>query len=405
MLELLLAVAMGVSLGAAAGLLPGLHPNTLIPLMVGAAAYFDPLAASVVLVTMGITNSFVAFIPAILLGAPEDSEAMSALPGHRLLMAGRGYEAIKLATIGGLGSVVLCISALPLLWFAFPVVYSASRPLLHWLLAALVSYMVLTERDWRSAGWAAATFLLSGMLGVISTGGFGSASLFPMLTGLFGLPMLLLSLKRGVRLPENFSYESETMDGRSRFGGIASGSAAGILVGLLPGIGSAQATVLAQEAVGRSAGSGTSDRTFLMAAGGVTAADAIYGLLALWMVGNPRSGISVAIGRLMQPSLDVLMVVIPALVAAAGIAAYLTLRLARGMVPLIRRIDYGRLNVVVAIVLVALVALFSGPLGLAILAVATAIGMIPNLTGVRRGSAMGCLLLPTILFFAGLTLS
>ena len=398
----MLGLALGITLGVFAGLLPGLHPNTLIPLLVGAAAYFDPLTAAVILVATGITNSFVAFIPAILLGAPEDSEAMSALPGHRMLLAGRGYEAIKLTIIGGLGSVLLCLALLPVLWFGFPAVYSATRPFLHWLLAALVAYMLLSEPGWKKAGWASLTFMMAGFLGIIALDGFGDWTLFPMLTGLFGLPMLLLSLKHRIKLPENFSYESEPISAKSRFSGIAAGSAAGILVGLLPGIGSAQATVLAQEVVGRSKDVGTSDRTFLTAAGGVNAADSIYGLLALWLVGNPRSGISVAISQMAGVGSESLLVIISVLVAAAGIAAYLTLKLARVSVPLLRRIDYRRLNILVAIMLVILVAFFSGPLGLVVLAVSTAIGLIPNLTGIRRSHSMGCLLLPTILFFAGI---
>jgi len=404
MIELLLALGFGVALGVLTGLLPGLHPNTMIPLLVGAAAYFDPVTAAVILVATGITNSFVAFIPAILLGAPEDAEAMSSLPGHRLLLAGRGYEAIKMTIIGGLGSVILCIMALPVLWFGFPVVYSVTRPFLHWLLSAVVAYMMLSETGWNKAGWAFMTFMLAGILGVITLDSFGSRSLFPMLTGLFGLPMILLSLKRGIKLPESISYESEQLPRKSRFAGMAAGSAAGILVGLLPGIGSAQATVLAREAVGNSKNTGHSDRTFLMAAGGVTAADSIYSLLALWMIGNPRSGISVAISQIVDVTPQLLMTVIPALVAAAGIAAYITLRLARVMIPLMRRINYGKLNMAVILLLVLLVAIFSGPLGLLILTVATAIGLIPNLTGIRRSHSMGCLLLPAILFFAGLSL-
>jgi putative membrane protein len=52
--------------------------------------------------------------------------------------------------------------------------------------------------------------------------------------------------------------------------------------------------------------------------------------------------------------------------------------------------------------LVLLVGLFTGISGLLIMIVAAAIGLVPNLTGIRRSHAMGCLLLPTILFFAGL---
>jgi putative membrane protein len=39
---------------------------------------------------------------------------------------------------------------------------------------------------------------------------------------------------------------------------------------------------------------------------------------------------------------------------------------------------------------------FTGPLGLFVLAVSTAIGMIAPLTGIRRSHGMGVLLLPVI---------
>ncbi len=42
---------------------------------------------------------------------------------------------------------------------------------------------------------------------------------------------------------------------------------------------------------------------------------------------------------------------------------------------------------------------FSGIIGLLILVTSTAIGIIPALIGVKRSNAMGCLLLPVILFF------
>lgn len=402
MLELLLALALGIALGVLAGLIPGLHPNTLVPLMVGAAAYFDPLTAAVALVAVGVTNSFVSFIPAVLLGAPEEAEAMGALPGHRMLLAGRGYEAIRLTVVGGLGGIMMGLAVLPLMWVGFPAVYSAIRPLLHWVLSAVVAYMVLSERSLGGIGWAGLAFAASGLLGVIVLDGFGNGMLFPLLTGLFGIPLLLLSLRKGVKLPETVSYETQPMSDKEQLKGIGIGTAGGILVGLLPGIGASQAAVLAQEATGRSYSQESAQRTFLIALGGVTAADMIYSTLALWLVGNPRSGISVAVEQLVSITPETMLMVLAAVVASAGFAAYLTLKLARGILPLLRRIDYSRLNMTIVALLFLAVAFLTGPLGLVILIVATAVGLIPNLTGIRRSHAMGCLLLPTILFFAGI---
>ena len=86
MLELLLALAFGIAVGTVCGLLPGLHPNNAIPIILGLSFLFPPLSAAIILISAGIVNSFVAFIPSILIGAPEGDNALSALPGHRLLM-------------------------------------------------------------------------------------------------------------------------------------------------------------------------------------------------------------------------------------------------------------------------------------------------------------------------------
>jgi putative membrane protein len=36
------------------------------------------------------------------LGAPDESKALNVLPGHRMLMEGKGFEAVKLNVIGSL---------------------------------------------------------------------------------------------------------------------------------------------------------------------------------------------------------------------------------------------------------------------------------------------------------------
>jgi putative membrane protein len=53
----------------------------------------------------------------------------------------------------------------------------------------------------------------------------------------------------------------------------------------------------------------------------------------------------------------------------------------------------------VVFVVTVLVLIFSGFLGLFVLIVSTSIGLIPNLAGVGKNNAMGCLLLPVILYF------
>jgi len=65
----------------------------------------------------------------------------------------------------------------------------------------------------------------------------------------------------------------------------------------------------------------------------------------------------------------------------------------------ISKINYALLCSLVILFVAVLVFYFTSWLGLFILFVATAIGTIPALLNVGRNHAMGCLLLPVILYF------
>ncbi|MFZ3076831.1 MAG: tripartite tricarboxylate transporter permease [Candidatus Aenigmatarchaeota archaeon] len=393
MFELLLALAFGIAVGTVCGLVPGLHPNNTIPIILGLSFLFPPLSAAIVLISAGIVNSFVAFIPSILIGAPEGDNALSALPGHRLLMQGRGYEALKLTVVGGFTSVLFAMFTLPIFVLVLPSLYNFLRPNIHFLLIFVVAYMIFSEKG-KGKIFAAAVFFLSGILGylVLDVINIGSESLFPMLSGLFGLPMLLLAVKSRTRLPETFSFESEST--RIQWKPAIIGSLAGVIAGLLPGIGSSQSTVLAQ--------AGNKDeRTFLMAIAGVNVVDIMYSILALWIIGNPRSGIAVAVGTLVSIDMNMVLIFLSAILASAGAGAFLTLALSRSAVFAIRKIDYQRLCLYTFAFICVLIFAFTGFFGLAVAGIALSIGLIPNLANIRKSHAMGCLILPTILFFMG----
>ncbi len=400
MFELFAALFLGMAVGVITGLLPGLHPNTLIPFFLALPFTLDPVSAVVMLVSAGVTNTFVNFIPSILIGAPEADSVMSVLPGHRLLLEGRGYEAIKLSVIGGLGATLFAILSLPLFRLIVPEMYEFLRPHLWWILSIIVLYMLSSENRGMKR-YALLTMLLSGILGLIVLNNFDSIMLFPMLSGLFGVPLLLMSIRQKVSIPSNLGFDEHHLTKISQMSAIITGSLAGILAGLLPGVGSSQASVMAQQITDRS-NPEIAVRKFLIAVGGVNASDFIYSLMALLLIGNPRSGIAVAIGQIISVDTNVMMVLIAAILTTAGFSAYLTLKLSRGILPFMRRLDYTRLCILTGIFITSLVLLFSGLEGILVLVVASTIGMVPNLCNIRKSHAMGCLLIPTILFFAAL---
>ncbi len=396
-LEVFAAFFLGLLIGIVAGLIPGLHVNNTIPIVLGLSFLFDPMSAAVILISAAVAQVFIGFIPSILLGAPEEGTALSTLPGHRLMLQGRAYEAIKLTVIGGLGAMLLSIFLLILIEPYIKIVYTSIRPHLGYILSIVAAYMVFSEKSKERKFYGAVVLLLSGLLGIISLNGLGNLMLFPMLTGLFGISLLVNSIRSETKIPTSMSFEEQPIPRKDVAGSIAIGSAAGILVGLLPGVGSSQAAVIAQELSGTK--SEDADRRFLISIAGVNVSDMIYSLLALWLLSNPRSGVAVAVGSLMHVGLNEVMIFLAVIIAATGISAYLTLKLARIALPLMRRVHYKNLSIAVVVLLWALIGYFTGLEGILVAFVSSVIGMVAILSGVKKSLCMGCLLIPTILFF------
>jgi putative membrane protein len=82
------------------------------------------------------------------------------------------------------------------------------------------------------------------------------------------------------------------------------------------------------------------------------------------------------------------------------IAYFATIRLGRAFAKHFHKVPYRKLIAAVAVMLVGLVFLLSGPLGLVIMMIATLIGFIPPTVGVKRVHLMGCLILPLLMTWA-----
>lgn len=389
-IEVLLFVLLGVLLGAFAGLIPGVHPNLFATLFL-TYTFSEPFGAAVILVSAAVANAIVAFVPSVFLGAPDSGTELSVLPGHKLLLEGRGYEAVFLTSLGGLSAMALVLLTLPVAAFVLPAFYVFLRPHLHWLLSLVLIYALWKDRS----VWAVVVVTLSGLLGLLALNAFKDP-LFPMLSGLFGMSGLLYSLRTAqVIRPQVIS--SIQAPSRECIGGSSIGYLAGMLVGLLPGIGASMAAFLVQELCGDK-----NTRRFLVALGGIATADAIFSLLALWLIGNPRSGVAVSVEQLLGKltSGDVI-VFFGAMCLAAALASLAALKLAGLFACGVARVDYKRLTTTVVAGLGLAVLVLSGLDGLLLMSLATAIGMVAVLSGTRRSYLMACLLVPTILFFAG----
>ncbi len=393
MFEILLFLLVGSVLGIATGLVPGFHPNLLATL---AASYvmFSPLNSSVLLVSAGVTNTFVNFIPAVYLGAPSASTALSVLPGHKMLLQGRGYEAIRLTVVGGLVSVVIVVVLFPVLLLGIDLAYGAIEGFIPYVLLGIVGYMIWKDRRIDSLFF----FMLSGLVGyiVLEYNFIGTRhDLFPPLAGLFGIPMLIHSFRKKPEIPRE-DRSIRFIDRREALREGLLGSVAGMVVGLLPGVGSAQATYLTREVSDEE-----SDRGFMVAIGGVNTSNILVSLLAIYLIGTGRSGVAVSVQNIMREvSLQETGIFVIVGLIASGIGAYATLQLARKSLGLFRRIDYSKVCVFVVFFISVMTLVLTGYRGILILLVSSSIGLSCLLSGSRRSYLMGSVLLPVIIFMA-----
>ena len=93
-----------------------------------------------------------------------------------------------------------------------------------------------------------------------------------------------------------------------------------------------------------------------------------------------------------------LVAVLVASIAALGLTLFFGKLFAR----IYNRIPYRKLTWAILILLWVLIFIFTGLIGIAVAVVATLLGLIPPMIGVKRVHLMGSLVLPIILFFSGL---
>ena len=131
-IEFLIAVLLGISAGIVTGLIPGIHINLVSLLVVSLSAFLLKFVSlpflGVFIISMAITHTFLDILPAIFLGAPDADTALGVLPGHRLLLQGQGYEAVKLTVIGSLSSLILALILFPLFIIIVPKIYENIQP-------------------------------------------------------------------------------------------------------------------------------------------------------------------------------------------------------------------------------------------------------------------------------------
>ena len=403
----------GAAIGTFSGLVPGIHVNTLAAMMLAGYPFLVdlfspfipsdllPLCVASCIMSASIVHSFVDYVPSVFIGAPDPDDIMSALPGHRLLLEGRGMAAVRSAAIGScVGSCVSIAIAIPLQLILISGLSDYLDSITAVVLISVILLMIFHEKEPRRMAWCTAIIILSGLLGLAcmdldipSSGLLDEGTLlFPMLTGLFGMPALLESLR-------NPRIEEQKDDERYPVGPIPGikGVLTGALTGWFPGITSTTGAILSDSV--------TPERTpegFIAMTASIGTSASIIMLVTMSITGHGRSGTMIIIGdilgdSIMGPMNGFFIVLLLTAAIAAFLGYHSTIICGKLMSKIINNIDTLLLNKLCILLILALVFLITGPYGLMILFISTLMGFLPVRLGISRVYLTGCLLIPALL--------
>ncbi|MFA5346615.1 MAG: tripartite tricarboxylate transporter permease [Methanoregula sp.] len=399
--EILLGTGIGILLGTISGIIPGVHANTLagvlLSFQVVLLSLFGPLVLAGAMFAALITHTFVDSVPSTFLGIPDADTSLAVLPAHALCLEGNGEEAVRIAALGSACAIVIAVPLSVVCFFLLP----ALQPYFDWwigiLLIASIGFMIVTSE---CPGWGFALFLVSGVLGIFSlryaflswhTLAGGSAILMPLLTGLFGISVLITA-SQGI-LPEQH-FRGIRMEGRTIVKSSLLGTIAGVAVGWLPGLSTASANGVLASLIGYD----TDRRAYILATNAANTANAFIGLAALFALSRMRNGVMVALSELPLPTMTEMTVVgVLAACAAYGI----TIALSQSAY-WFNGIDGRLLNRSVIAFIIILSIILTGPFGVVILILATALGIVPWLVNIPRVYCMGGIMVPVILYSFGI---
>ncbi|MEK6850281.1 MAG: tripartite tricarboxylate transporter permease [Nanoarchaeota archaeon] len=396
LIELIIALVIGIIAGTFTGLSPGIHINLVAAILIASLAYFTQVPLiflAVFIVSMSITHTFIDFIPSIFLGAPEEDSFLSLLPGHQLLLEGRGYEAFILTLYGSIFAIPIILLFTPIFIFILPTLYELIKTIMPFLLIFLSLYIILREDNFILSS---AIFILAGFLGLFTFNLPVKEPLLPLLSGLFGLSGLITSLKSKT-IPKKQSIVPLKKIKLEKKQFLKYGLASAIfspLCSFLPGIGSSHAATLGSEFIK------PDKRGFLFLVG--SANTIIMGLsyVAVYTINKSRTGTAAAVKEILKNiSSSDMMIILIAILISGIISFFLAIFISKIFAKFLNKINYYALTGVVIVILSLINIIFTNWLGLLVLITSASLGTFTILSKSRRINLMAALILPAIVYY------
>lgn len=429
-LTYLIMIVSGVFVSSLFSIFPAVHIYNVASVVVIFFTYIiekiplfkeNPMYLLAFMLSLVVGYSIINSIPSIFLGAPDEASVFLVFPGQKYLMTGKGFDAVVISAIGGLGGALFLLFMFPIAPHFLPILQRLFQPHMGWVLVLIIAYMVMSEfpkgGDVVGSSWArfwdAWKGLSAGLLALILSGFLGMIlvykpivpvrisfqNLLPAFVGLFAIPWVLQNIFSKTPVPEQHISKSVDLDADLISRGIGAGSLGGGFAAVFPLVTGGIGGLLAGHATAQ-----RDERIFMMSQG---VSKFVYYVGAFFLFFIPttnmtRGGMSWMLSTIYTPKTYYeYYVAMGVVLIASCIAFFLSLYYSRLIIKLIKKVPYQKISMATLVFLIFLIYSITGWQGLLVGFAATGIGLIPVAFNSRRSNLMGVLLIPISLNMLG----
>lgn len=376
-------IFLGALAGTITGLIPGLHSNNIAYLL-GIAGFFQNEFGYFV-ISMVITQSFVGFIPAVFLGAPQTDTFEGVLPGHLLFLQGRGFEAINLTVFGGIISVIFSIIFIPV--FQQFLIRNSDKIIYFIPIVLIFSSFVLifTEKNNKKRIIAIFIFLTAATQGILFR-----EQIFPLITGFFGISTLIYSNKNS-----NLIKQKNTIKiGKDKIFDGLTGLIGGAIVSIFPGIGNNLAAGIIKIFRNK-----ITPEKYLVLLGSINTSNFLFSIPVLFTINRARNGAAIYLQNNFIFTESTYILSIFTIIISAGIAGIITIIISKKFCKKLYKLNLKKTSYSIIIFMIILVIAFNGLVGFLALIFSTALGIFTINKKIKRSNCLGALIIPALFFY------
>ncbi|MEK6846846.1 MAG: tripartite tricarboxylate transporter permease, partial [Nanoarchaeota archaeon] len=216
----------------------------------------------------------------------------------------------------------------------------------------------------------------------------------PLLSGLFGGSGLVLSIIQKTKIPKQKTVKKIKFEKKEILKATIGAAISAPLCSFLPAIGSGHAAAIGSEITQQNR------RGFLIMLGAINTIVMTLSFATLYAISKTRTGAAAAVQEIV-PSLSIKYLIIITSISIITILAvsFITIRLSKFFAQKINKIKYHLISIAMLSVLLIVLIIFTNVTGIIVFLTGAALGIFTTQSNIRKINLMGCLMLPTILFY------